>query len=238
MNIRGINKFTLLDYPKRIACIVFVGNCNFLCSYCHNPFLVVDPESQPLISEDNFFTFLEKRQNKLDGVVISGGEPTLRKNLVNFAKKIKNIGFLVKIDTNGSKPEIIEELYNNNCLDYVGLDYKSTAENYKSVSGSYDRFIYAKVKESISIVLKFNIDHDIRTTVHKSILSCKDLKKMREELDLLCVREWTLQQFNSTEIMDEKLNNQPTYSDLELIEIAKDLPRTSVRGLNGVIFNQ
>ncbi|MFA6714325.1 MAG: radical SAM protein, partial [Victivallaceae bacterium] len=105
MNIRGIRRFSLVDFPGKMACVVFVGDCNFRCAYCHNPCLVFDPESQPLISEDEFFGFLEKRRGKLDGVVISGGEPTLQKNLLPFVKKIKAMDFLVKLDTNGSLPE-------------------------------------------------------------------------------------------------------------------------------------
>lgn len=236
MNIRGITKFTLLDYPKKIACVVFVGKCNFFCSYCHNPFLVVDPESQPLISEEEFFSFLDTRIGKLDAVVISGGEPTLQKKIISFAEKIKKRGFLIKLDTNGTNPDVIEVLYKNKCLDYVGLDYKSTAAKYRYIAGTKDKNVHKKVKKTISNITKFNIDYDVRTTVHKSVLSKSDLKSMRDELDSYGVEEWTLQQYHPTEVMDEALNDLPTYTDNELIVIASEFHKTRVRGLKGTIL--
>ena len=230
MNIRGINKFTLIDYPGKIACIVFVGNCNFACPYCHNPFLVIDSESQPLVSESEFFAFLEKRKGKLDAVVVSGGEPTLREELFTFAQKIKELGFLVKLDTNGSNPNIVKELHSAGCLDYLGIDYKYPLERYSEINSKKSANPGSGVQTTISYAVDSKIPHDIRTTVHKNLLSPEDIKIMREELDKLGVEEWALQQFNPVEVLDEKLLSLETYSDAELADIAKDLPSTSVRG--------
>ncbi len=230
MNIRGLNKFTLIDYPEKVACIVFVGGCNFFCPYCHNPFLVIDPESQPLISENSFFSFLDTRRGKVDAVVISGGEPTLRKRIIGFSSEIKSRGFLIKIDTNGSNPEIIEELLRSNFIDFIGIDYKSPQYKYNSIIGIPDIDIYKKVTKTILYILKSGVNYNIRTTVHKSLLSEADISMMRTELNSLGVQEWTLQQFQSNDIIDGNLNKIPTYSDNELIEIALNLEYTKAIG--------
>ena len=231
MNIRGINKFTLVDYPGEIACIIFVGNCNFVCPYCHNPFLVVDPDSQQLISESEFLTFLKGRKGKLDAVVISGGEPTLRKDLFIFSQKIKEMGFLIKLDTNGSNPRMIEKLHSAGYIDYLSIDYKYPLNRYSEVvmADSVDPGL--NVQKAISYAVDLKIKYDIRTTVHKAILSPVDLNIMRKELIALGVKEWMLQQFNPVDVLDEKLLDLTTYSDAELKSLAENLPSTSVRGL-------
>ena len=234
MNIRGINKFTLVDYPGKIACIIFVGNCNFICPYCHNPFLVVDPESQPLISDSDFFTFLEKRIGKLDAVVISGGEPTLRKELLIFLQKIKELGFLIKIDTNGSNPEIVKKLYNDGYLDYLGIDYKYPLNKYSELTRTNSAHVGLSVQKTIAFAVNSKIPYDIRTTVHKELLSYEDLNIMRKELTGLGVEEWMLQQFNPVDILDEELLRLTTYSDTELANIAKNLPSTKARGMKNL----
>lgn len=238
MNIRGMVRFTLVDFPGKMACIAFVGDCNFRCGYCHNPCLVFDPESQPLISEDEFFEFLAKRQGKLDAVVVSGGEPILRKALLSFIKKIKDMGFLVKLDTNGSIPEQVIKIHEEVGLDALGVDYKAPLGKYNKISQCHA----PKLGEKTLKVIKFAIDKDIfidvRTTVHKALLSKNDLAKMREELSSTGLKTWTLQQFNPVEIIDDTLLEKETYSDRELLEIADSLNNTKVRGLTGIILNK
>ncbi len=231
MNIRGINKFTLVDYPGKFACIIFVGNCNFVCPYCHNPFLVVDPESQPLITEKQFFAFLNKRKGKLDAVVITGGEPTLRKKLFLFAQKIKEMGFLIKLDTNGSNPDMVKKLHLAGYIDYIGIDYKCPMRRYSEFIPANSIDPCKKIQKTISYTVASKIPYDIRTTVHRAILSPEDLIIMRKELDELAVNEWILQQFNPVDILDDKLLELTTYSDTELASITKKLPLTRVRGL-------
>jgi pyruvate formate lyase activating enzyme len=217
-----------------MACIVFVGNCNFRCSYCHNPCLVFDPESQPLIREDNIYRFLEKRRGRLDGIVISGGEPSLRPRLPEFAARVKSLGFLVKIDTNGSNPGLVREMRGRGCVDALGIDYKAPSFKYNQIAGSNLSDIWERTRSLIQFAAENGIHTDVRTTVHKDMLSQEDLAVMRKELSEMGQEDWTLQQFNPAEILDDKLKEAPTYSDKELMDIARSLgPRTYVRGLRG-----
>ena len=236
MNIRGMVRFTLVDFPGKMACVAFVGDCNFRCGYCHNPCLVFDPESQPLISEEEFFAFLKKRQGKLDGVVISGGEPILRKPLLPFIKKIKEMGFAVKLDTNGSMPDKVFKIHKEVGLDALGVDYKAPADKYKNISRCQVSEPGKKALKVIQFALKQKIMLDVRTTVHKALLSEADLATMREELNSVGLKTWTLQQFHAGDIIDDALLEKETYKDSELIKIARSLGNTNVRGLNGIIL--
>lgn len=238
MNIRGMVRFTLVDFPGKMACVAFVGGCNFRCGYCHNPCLVFDPESQPLISEEEFFQFLGKRQGKLDGVVISGGEPILRKPLLSFTRKIKKMGFAVKLDTNGSIPEKVFKIHSEVGLDALGVDYKAPLHKYNEISQCRMPGLGKKVLEVIKFALDKDIFIDVRTTVHKALLSEADLSRMRDELSTIGLKIWTLQQFHPNEIIDDSLLEQDTYKDLELISIARSLGDTNVRGLNGIIISR
>jgi pyruvate formate lyase activating enzyme len=238
MNIRGMVRFTLVDFPGKMACVVFVGDCNFRCGYCHNPCLVFDPESQPLISEDEFFGFLAKRQGKLDGVVVSGGEPVLRKPLLSFIRKIKDMGFLVKLDTNGSIPEQIIRIHEEAGLDALGVDYKAPLEKYNKVSQCHIPGLGEKTLKVIKFAVNKDIFIDVRTTVHKALLSETDLALMRDELSSTGLENWTLQQFNPVEVIDDSLLEKETYSDHELLKIADSLHNTKVRGLTGIILNK
>ncbi len=237
MNIRGMQKFTLVDYPGKMACVVFVGECNFRCAYCHNPCLIFDPESQPLIEEEEVYNFLKTRVNKLDGVVVSGGEPSLRKGLGPFIEKIKQLGFLVKLDTNGSNPDEVIEHHKAGHIDALGVDYKAPPISYNKVSCSRVPDLAKKVHKLIKYAVDENIFIDVRTTVHKKLLSRDDLRAMRQELDDLGLKGWTLQQFNPVEIIDEDLLREPTYSDTELVSIAEKMKNTKVRGLKGIFID-
>ncbi len=237
MNIRGMIKFSLVDYPGKISCVVFVGSCNMRCAFCHNPHLVFDPESQPLIREAQALNFLRSRVGKLEGIVISGGEPTLRKGLPEFAEKAAEMGFLVKIDTNGSNPSVLKGLRAKGALHAMGVDYKAPSAKYKQVTGHEDPAVAAKVRDSIEFAVKEGLQLDVRTTVHRSLLSFEELQAMRAELDSMGVDAWTLQQFNPVEIIDEKLKEEESYPDLELLGFSKRLGRTKVRGLKGVYLD-
>ena len=135
MRLHGLNKLTLLDYPGHLACTVFTGSCNFRCPYCHNAPLVLAPNSCPIITEEEFFTFLASRKGKLDGVCITGGEPTLQSDLLEFIEKIKQSGFLVKLDTNGYQPELLKKLLDANLLDMAAMDIKNCNDFYASTAG-------------------------------------------------------------------------------------------------------
>lgn len=237
MNIRGLQPFTMVDFPGKLACVVFVGNCNFRCGYCHNPVLVFDPESQPQISEEFFFDFLEKRKGKLDGVVISGGEPSLRSALDDFIREVKSRGFAVKLDTNGSNAERVKRIWNEHGIDAFGIDYKAPASKYPHISNCNDENIAGKVQNMIKFAVDNHVPTDVRTTVHRSLLSPEDLKEMRRELYALGQKRWVLQQFHPVDIIDDDLLYEPTYSDRELLDLAREIGNdTHVRGLKGILI--
>jgi len=168
MIISGFQKLTLLDYPNKTACLLFTQGCNFKCPFCHNKSLVENSIANEIISEEEIFEYLDKRKNVLDGVCITGGEPLLQKNIEIFIKKIKEKGFLVKLDTNGSFPGKLKWLIDNNLVDYVAMDVKNNFLDYKSASGIENNNI-ENIKKSISILENSNIEHEFRTTVVKEI---------------------------------------------------------------------
>ncbi len=234
MDIRGLTKFSLIDFPGRITCILFAGGCNFRCPYCHNPHLVIDPESQPRLSDSYIFNFLEKRRGKIDGVVISGGEPSMYPALPGFLEKIKTMGFLIKLDTNGSYPDVIISIHKSKCLDAIGIDYKAPSSGYSEITGTKIKDIVVRIHKTISYCIKNKVPMDLRTTVHKRFHTQDVLKKMRYELNTIGAGAWTLQQFHPSETIDDSLADEKTYSDHELIDMAKSLGNhTRVRGLKG-----
>ena len=174
MQIHGYNKTTLLDYPGIVAATVFTGSCNFRCPFCQNADLVLDPASQPLISEEEIFAHLSKRKGITKGVCITGGEPTLQKDLEAFVKKLKDMGLLVKLDTNGYRPEVLKDLVNKGLIDYVAMDIKSSPEGYCEVAGiDVDT---EKIKESVSFLIERNFPCEFRTTVVRELHKPEDFK--------------------------------------------------------------
>ena len=231
MAINGLRKFSLIDYPGKIACVIFHGNCNFRCPFCHNPVLIFDAESQGTISAEELSDFFGRRRGKLDAVVFSGGEPSLDPDLPQYVRLAKNAGFQVKLDTNGSFPQVLRSLYADGLLDALGIDYKAPAEKYPRLCGNPDPEIPVRVQESISFAVKNGIELDVRTTVHRALLTEDDLRTMYAELNSLGVSQWTIQQFHHAELIDESLNDTPTWSDAELKALAAALgPMTRVRG--------
>lgn len=232
MNFRGMAKFSLVDYPGKISCVLFTGGCNFRCPYCHNPYLIIYEMTQPKISEKEIFSFLKSRIDKLDGVVISGGEPTLRNGIAQFAEKVKNMGFLVKLDTNGSFPDKVIEMVENGLIDMLGLDYKSTPAGYQEVTGTKMKDLHDRISKLIKYAIDNNVPCDIRTTVHERFHSKETLRTMRKELNAMNVEKWYLQQFHKTEVIDESLMDESTYTDSELQSIADALGNgTYIRGV-------
>ncbi|UDQ98766.1 anaerobic ribonucleoside-triphosphate reductase activating protein [Lentisphaerota bacterium WC36G] len=232
MKIFGLQKFSLIDYPGKLACVVFTGGCNFSCPYCHNPCLVLAPESQEPIDYNDFFEFLRKRQGKLDGVVVSGGEPTLQKKLKKLIVDIKKLDFLVKLDTNGSNFEVVKELVDDNLIDSIGIDYKASSNDYAKISGNKNINgidVLKVINYSVKKLRQKNVD--IRTTVHKSLLSFEELKVMWSELKLQGVEEWYLQQYHDVEVLDLKLSNE-TWTNSELEDIAQNIsPKIKIRNI-------
>ena len=208
--LAGLQKTTFIDYPEKIACIVFTQGCNFRCGYCHNPELFENKE--PVLSVPAFFEFLNKRKGKLDGVVITGGEPTLHgKDLIEFIKEVKSLGFLVKLDTNGTHPDVLQELLNENLLDYIAMDIKAPLAKYKTITRTdIDTKI---VKKSIDMIMNSGVDYEFRTTIVKSQLSVEDLRQIGELIQ--GAKRYYMQKFLATKILDETLMSEESYTDEE-----------------------
>ncbi len=163
MNITGLQKMTLLDYPGKVACTVFLHGCNFRCPFCHNSGLLAGLE-EPLMTREEFLTFLSRRKGLLDAVCISGGEPTLAPDLADLLAKIHDLGFLTKLDTNGSRPEVLKKLVNAGLLDYVAMDVKNSPRRYGETTGLQNPNL-EKIEESLRFLLSGAVDYELRTTV-------------------------------------------------------------------------
>ena len=175
IKICGLQRLTLLDFPGEIACTVFLGGCNFRCPFCHNASLVDPQRIEKLISEDDFFAFLDSRVGKLGGVCISGGEPTVYPEVYSFIKRIKEKGFKVKLDTNGTSPELIERLISDSLLDYIAMDIKSSKEGYQKAIGKSD-FDISLIERSVSIIMSSDLNYEFRTTLVRGIHSPEDMR--------------------------------------------------------------
>ena len=173
MRICGLQKLTLLDYPGKTACTVFTGGCNFRCPFCQNTPLVLRPGEEPDIGEESFLAFLEKRQGLLDGVVVSGGEPTLQPELPDFLQKIKALGYAVKLDTNGGKPEVLASLLDSGLVDYVAMDIKNSPEKYALTAGVPELDL-APIRESAALLLERGCG-EFRTTVVQELHTPEDM---------------------------------------------------------------
>lgn len=172
MIIHGFNKTTLLDYPGKLACSVFTGNCNFRCVFCQNSSLVLEPEKEPTISDREVLDHIKKRKHILQGVCVSGGEPTLDPGLREFLTAVKETGLPVKLDTNGYEPEILRELINDGLIDMVAMDIKSDLDGYAEIAG-LDRFDPERIKESARFIMESGIEYEFRTTVVKEYFTEK-----------------------------------------------------------------
>lgn len=215
MIIGGVQKTSLLDYPDKISAIVFTQGCNFRCGYCHNPELINSKEQA--WSVPAFLEFLKTRKGKLDAVVITGGEPCLQKDLPKFIKEIKKLGFLVKLDTNGNYPQVLNKVLPY--VDYIAMDIKAPLEKYGKITNV--KVNADDIKKSIDIIMNSEKNYEFRTTVVKSLLSEDDILKIG---DLIFGAQcYYLQKFVPSKILDYKLLNEATYSDDELSFICAKL---------------
>jgi len=217
MNFGGFTSFTLIDYPSKVAAMVYTIGCNFRCPYCHNPELVNETVENE-ISENYVLSFLEDRQKLIDGLVITGGEPTLHgEKLLSFMKKVKDLGFLVKLDSNGTNPDFIKKALEQKIVDYIAMDIKSPLETYhKTVDRPVD---INKIRESIGLLKEGRVSYEFRTTVIKSLLSCEDIEKMMKEIK--GAKRYYLQKFNPTKILNPQFKKKVTYTDEEFEKLKK-----------------
>ncbi|HUV46737.1 MAG TPA: anaerobic ribonucleoside-triphosphate reductase activating protein [Candidatus Bathyarchaeia archaeon] len=244
MIIGGLQKTTLIDFPSRVACTVFTVGCNFRCPYCHNRDLVSwdlfkKSKIKP-IKEKDFFEFLEKRKKILDGVCITGGEPTLQPDLCGFCQKIKAMGLEVKLDTNGSNPEVLKQLIDKKLIDFVAMDIKTAFGDYaKTVFKSKNKnsaLIY-KIKKSIKIILESGLEYEFRTTIVPKIHTRKKLVGLVKQLKSLDTEfKWTLQQFRPQNCLDPDFLKVQPFNERELENILtgikKVLRQTKIKGIN------
>ncbi len=220
IGIRGLQKTSMVDYPGKVACTVFLPNCNFRCPFCHNPALINDVNDLPIIRDEEFFSFLDSRKMWLDGVCITGGEPTLSQELVPFIRKIKEKGFLVKLDSNGSNPKMLDELFKDGRLDFVAMDIKASPEKYSLVSGVNVNI--TSIQESINLIRSSGVDYEFRTTILPRFHKRDDLLKIGEWLK--GSRTYALQQFRpGFGTLDPSFKNEETYQPDKLREFAEML---------------
>ena len=228
MRISGFQKLTLLDFPDKVACIIFTGGCNFRCSYCQNSILISNDCYAP-IEEEEIFNYLTKRKKIIDGVVISGGEPTIQKDLYDFILKIKEMGFSIKLDTNGSNPAMIKKLIEDNLIDYIAMDIKNIFSEYKVVTKN--KVNIDKIKESIDIIRNSNIDHEFRTTIIKNVHSIDNILEICSYFDKK--EKVFMQNFEQSEnVVDKELVSFTREELMEINEIIKEkYPNVTVRNI-------
>ncbi len=178
MHIEAYQKLTLLDYPGRTAATIFTHGCNFRCPFCHNAGLVVRPSVQR-IDENDLLGFLEKRKHLLDGVCITGGEPLLQSDIAEFIKKVRDIGYAVKLDTNGSFPDKLASLLDAGIIDYVAMDIKNSPDKY-AITAGIPQDIVVRVKESVALLLQNKVDFEFRTTVTGNLHTVEDMRAIGE----------------------------------------------------------
>lgn len=228
MNIAGVQKVTLLDYPGKVACEIFTQGCNFECPFCQNSSLIPITNTGEF-SEEEIFEYLNLRKNILDGVVITGGEPTVQKDLKGFIKKIKDLGLLVKLDTNGGNPKVLQELIDEKLVDYVAMDIKNIFNKYNITSGK--KINLDNIKKSIEILKASKIDYEFRTTIIKEMHSLDDIVSICK---LVGNAKYYLQNFEDSEnVIDHSLHG---FSREELLFIDKYLkdvfPNVEIRALS------
>jgi pyruvate formate lyase activating enzyme len=230
MIIKGLEKQTVLDYPGKLACTIFTFGCNFRCGFCHNPELIID-DGRPEIKQEEVLDFLDKRKGFLDGVCITGGEPTLNKDLPEFISKIKSIGFSVKLDTNGTNPDMLEDLIKKGLVDYIAMDIKAPLE-------SYDKTANVKVNKediqrSVELIRNFP-NHEFRITVVPGLFDKEDARSIGEWLN--DSGRFYIQQFRGIKTLDKKFVNKEPFSKEELEKFCNIMKpffeKCEIRGLD------
>ena len=228
MNIAGVQKVTLLDYPGKVACEIFTQGCNFECPFCQNSGLIPITNTGEF-SEEEIFEYLVLRKKILDGVVITGGEPTVQKDLKEFIKKIKDLGLLVKLDTNGGNPKVLQELIDEELVDYVAMDIKNVFNKYNITAGK--KIALDNIKKSIEILKASKIDCEFRTTIIKEMHSLDDIVSICK---LVGDAKYYLQNFEDSEnVIDHSLHGFSREELLFIDKYLKDLfPNVEIRALS------
>jgi pyruvate formate lyase activating enzyme len=229
MKIHGLQKMTLLDYPSKVAATVFLGGCDFRCPYCHN-FEIVDGSMAPIMDDTELFAFLQKRKGLLDGVVITGGEPCIYKELPSLISEIKGMGYLVKLDTNGNHPHVVKSLLSEDLIDYIAMDIKNSPAKYSLTSG-LPTVDANTIKKSIDLIMNSGIDYEFRTTViheHHNVSDFEEIGKWIEG-----AKAYYLQQFTDRDTVPDKTLTSPSKEDMQLFlkTVQKYVPAAALRGV-------
>ena len=230
MLILGFQKMTLLDFPNKVACTVFTGGCNLRCPFCHNAKLVTEINADDKYSEEEILSFLKKRVGLLDGVCITGGEPLIQDGVKDFIIKIKELGFKVKLDTNGFYPEKLKDLVRNNLVDYVAVDVKNSLKKYPETAGIKDLDL-KPFKESVEFLLKGEVEYEFRTTVVKEYHEIDDIEKIAEFIK--GAPRYFLQNFvDSGNLIGNNLHAHEKETLLKMQTVSKKhIPNTEIRGI-------
>lgn len=229
MVIKGLQKTTLLDFPTKVACTVFTGGCNFRCPFCHNGTLVKDPKQFPTIEISELLAFLDKRKGILDGVCITGGEPLLNKDIAELLREIKARGYAVKLDTNGSFPELLEALIDEGLIDYVAMDIKSSKEKYHLLAGT-DKY-NEEIEKSVKLLMSGKVDYEFRTTVIRELHELSDFEDIGKWI--AGAKKYYLQLFKDSGDLLEGGYSPYTEEDMRAaLEIVKKyVPTAELRGI-------
>ena len=223
MRIGGLQKTSLIDFPKRIAAIVFTHGCNFRCPYCHNPELVLSKHES--LDENYIFDFLKTRRGKLNGIVVTGGEPCLQKDLISFLQEIKNFGFEIKLDTNGSEFNMLKKAVDEKLVDYIAMDIKAPLEKYEKVAGTNVNI--QNIEKSINLIMTSGIEYEFRTTVTRELLSEDDFFDIGEMIK--GAERYYLQKFLLSKVLDENFKTASSFDEEEFSECVKILKSFGIR---------
>ncbi|MBR3242086.1 MAG: anaerobic ribonucleoside-triphosphate reductase activating protein [Parasporobacterium sp.] len=229
MKIHGLQKMTLLDFPGHVACTVFLGGCDFRCPFCHN-FELVDGTAKPLMEEEELLLFLKKRQGLLDGVALTGGEPCLHKDLPELIRKIRELGFAVKLDTNGYHPELLSALLEEGLPDYVAMDIKNSPEKYVVTVGLKEIDL-SLIEQSISLLINSGIDYEFRTTVIREFHEASDFPEIGKMIR--GAKRYFLQAFTDRDSVPYAGLSAPDPSEMQhFAQISREfVPETQLRGV-------
>ncbi|MFA6382840.1 MAG: anaerobic ribonucleoside-triphosphate reductase activating protein [Parcubacteria group bacterium] len=219
MILGGYQKLTLIDYPGKIAATVFTVGCSFRCPFCHNPELVNLRLAHDEKSEKEFFEFLKKRKGKIEGVCITGGEPTIQPDLIDFIKKIRKLGFLVKLDTNGSRPDVLKKLLDAKLLDFVAMDIKNSLKRYNKTIGN--KVDTDRIKLSVDLIKNSRLPYEFRTTVVPGIHTEKDFEEITKWIK--GAKSYYLQEYREIKILDPKLKKKTKGKKIDLEKIKKKI---------------
>ncbi len=224
MLLGGYQKLTLIDYPGKIATTIFTVGCNFRCPFCHNPELVKHGTwnmEQGTMMEKEFFAFLKKRRGQLEGVCITGGEPTIQPDLIPFIKKIKKLGFLVKLDSNGTRPDVLKKIIDGKLVDFIAMDIKNTLKKYAKTCES--KVDIERIKLSVDLIRNSGIDYEFRTTAVPGLHEEKDFEEIAKWLK--GAKAYYLQEYRETKILDPRLKKKTKGKTLDLEKIKKKIEK-------------